>query len=398
MSDSSTVTTRTGWFSRLGSSLGGILIGLILLGIGVWLLSWNEGRAVKRERALNEGAGVVQTVDANTIDPAHDGALVHTSGDTTVADSLTDSAWPIQVQALRLLRDVEMYQWRETSRSETRTRLGGGQETVTVYEYDRVWSSSPEDSSRFQTPGGHQNPGFPVDAAAFTSSNARLGAYRLDNRIIEQIGPAEALTLDSDTQAALVNQAGRRATATSSELYLGSNPGTPEIGDTRVRWRVVRPGPVSVVAAQTGDGFSPFQSDNGESILLVQSGHVSADQMFEGAQAANRALLWGIRVGGLVLLVIGFSLILNPLRVVADVIPPVGAVIGMGLGLMSLLLGVLLGGVVIAVAWFAVRPLLSVVVLAVAGGIGFLLWRMGRSRLRRQAVGPADPPPPEVAA
>jgi hypothetical protein len=400
MSDSSTVTTRTGWFSRLGNSLGGILIGLILLAVGVWLLSWNEGRAVKRERALNEGAGVVQTVDANTIDPAQDGALIHTSGDTSVAGSLTDNAWPVSVQALRLLRDVEMYQWRETSRSETRTRLGGGQETVTVYEYERVWSASAENSSNFHNPDGHQNPGFPVEAAAFTSSDARLGAYRLDTRVIEQIGPAEALTLDGDTQRALAGQAGRRATASSSELYLGANPGSPEIGDTRVSWRVVRPGTVSVVAAQLGEGFAPFQTDNGESILLVESGRVSAAQMFEGAQAANRAMLWGIRVGGLVMLVIGFGLILNPLRVLADVIPPVGAVVGMGLGLVSTLLGVLLGGVVIAVAWFVFRPELSVIVLAVAGGIGFLLWRMGRSRLRKQAAttSAAEAPPPEATA
>ncbi len=400
MPDSSTVTTRTGWFSRLGSSLGGILVGLILLAVGVWLLSWNEGRAVKRERALNEGAGVVQTVDASTIDPAQDGTLIHTTGDTSVAGSLTDNAWPVSVQALRLLRDVEMYQWRETSRSETRTRLGGGQETVTVYEYECVWSSSAENSSNFHNPDGHQNPGFPIEAAAFTSSDARLGAYRLDARVIEQIGPAEALTLDADTQRALSGQAGRRATASSSQLYLGANPGSPAIGDTRVSWRVVRPGTVSIVAAQVSDGFAPFQTDNGESILLIESGRVSAAQMFEGAQAANRAMLWGIRVGGLIVLVIGFGMILNPLRILADVIPPVGSVVGMGLGLVSTLLGVLLGALVIAVAWFAFRPLVSVIVLAVAGGIGFFLWRMGRSRLRRQtpAPAPAEPPPPLSAA
>ena len=398
MTDSSTVTTNTGWLSRLGKSLGGIGLGLVLVVLGVWLLGWNEGRAVKRERALNQGAGVVQTVDANTIDPAHDSTLVHITGETTVADSLVDNAWPINVQALRLLRDVEMYQWRETSRSETRTRMGGGQETVTVYEYDRVWSSSREDSSRFHDPAGHQNPAFPADAAAFSSRDARLGAYRLDDRIIEQIGPAEALTLDSDTQTALVNQAGRRATASSSELYLGTDPGSPEVGDTRIRWRVVRPGPVSIVGAQIGDGLGTFQADNGESILLVESGRVTAAQMFEGAQAANRALLWGLRLGGLLLLVVGFGMVLHPLRVLADVVPPVGAVVGMGLGLISWLLALLLAALVIAIAWFAVRPLLSVAVLAVAGGVGFLLWRAGRLRLRRKAAAQAQASSPPASA
>lgn len=390
MTDPITVTTRTSWFSRIGSAFGGILIGLIAVAVGVWLLGWNEGRAVKRERALNEGAGVVQTVPVETIDPAHEGALIHMTGQTTVSDSLGDNAWPVSVQALRLFRDVEMYQWRETSRSETRTRLGGGQETVTVYEYEQAWSSSPQNSSNFHSPTGHQNPPFPVEATSFTSQDARLGAYQLNSRIIEQIATSERLTLDNDTQNALRNQAGGRASVSASELYLGVDPSNPQIGDTRVNWRVVRPGTISVVAAQSGEGLTAFQTDNGESILLVEDGDVSASQMFEGAQAANRALLWGLRAGGLVLLVIGFGLILNPLRVLADVIPPIGAVVGMGLGIISTLLGVLVGGIVIAIAWFVVRPLLSVAILAVVAALCFLLWRMGRLRLRRQA--PADAP------
>ena len=386
MSDPNVVTTQTGWFSRLGKAFGGILIGLIIVFAGMWLLGWNEGRAVKRERALNEGAGVVQSVDVNTIDPTHDGALIHLTGETTVSDSLYDNSWPVSVQALRLMRDVEMYQWRETSRSETRTRMGGGQETVTTYEYERVWSTSHEDSSNFHNPNGHQNPSFPVEAASFTSSDARLGAYHLDTRIIEQIGSSEPLTLDGDTQNALLNQSGRRATVSASELYLGSDPSMPEIGDTRISWRVVRPGTISVVAAQMGDGLGAFQTRNGSSILLVEDGTVGAAQMFEGAQAANRAMLWGLRVGGLFMLITGFGMLLHPLRVLADVVPPVGAVVGMGLGLISTLLGVVLGGLIIAIAWLAVRPLLSVGILAVVAGIAFLLWRTGRLRLKRKAA------------
>lgn len=395
MSDNFTETTRTSWFSRLGAAFTGILVGLVAVFAGVWLLGWNEGRAVQTERALNEGAGIVQSVSVDAIDPAHEGALVHVSGDAAVASPLNDSAWPVGAVALRLIRNVEMYQWRETSRSETQTRLGGGEETVTVYEYDRVWSDTRQDSASFRQPDGHQNPSFPVEAASFTTSNATLGAWRLDDRIIEQIASTEPLTLDDPTQTALRNQAGRRAAVSASELYLGDNASNPQVGDTRVHWRVVRPGPVSVVAEQSGDGFTAYQADNGASILLVDEGRVSAEEMFAGAQASNRALLWALRVAGLFILVAAFGLILRPLRVMADVIPPIGAVVGMGVGLVSTLLGVLLGGGVIAIAWFAFRPLLSIAILAVAGVIGFSLWRLGQSRLkRRQAEAPVPEPAP----
>ena len=393
MSDQFTETTRTSWFSRLGSAFAGILVGLIAILAGVWLLGWNEGRAVQTERALNEGAGVVQSVSADAVDPAHEGALIHVSGETAVAGPLQDNAWPVSATALRLIRDVEMYQWRETSRSETRTRLGGGEETVTVYEYDRVWSDTAQDSSNFRQPSGHHNPSFPVEAASFTAADATLGAYRLDARIIEQIGSAEALALDETTQAALRNRSGVRATVSATELYLGGNPSDPQVGDTRVRWRAVRPGEVSVVGAQSGDGFAAYRAENGGQVLLVQEGRVSAEEMFAGAQASNRMLLWALRLAGLFILVTGFGLILRPLRVMADVIPPIGAVVGMGLGLVSTLLGVLLGGVVIAIAWFAFRPILSIIVLAVAGAIGFGLWRLGRNRLKRRQAETPEPAP-----
>lgn len=393
MSDRFTETTRTGWFSRLGSAFTGILVGLVALFAGIWLLGWNEGRAVQTERALTQGAGIVQSVSDQSIDPARDGELVHVSGDAAVAGPLNDTAWPVSATALRLIREVEMYQWRETSRSETRTRMGGGQETVTVYEYDRVWSDTRQDSANFRQPDGHQNPAFQVEAASFTASNVTLGAWRLNDAIIEQIGSAETLTLDDATQTALRNQAGRRATVSASDVYLGSNPSNPQVGDTRVRWRVVRPGPVSIVAAQSGDGFSAYRADNGASILLVDDGRVGADEMFAGAQSSNRALLWALRVAGLFVLVTGFGLILRPLRVLADVIPPIGTVVGMGVGLVSTLLGILLGALVIAVAWFAFRPLLSLAILAGALIIGFGLWRLGRTRLKRAQAAQVETAP-----
>ncbi len=102
-------------------------------------------------------------------------------------------------------------------------------------------------------------------------------------------------------------------------------------------------------------------------------------------------MLWGIRAGGLIVLVVGFGMILQPLRVLADVLPPVGAIVGVGVGLVALLLGLLVGGIVIAVAWFAVRPILSVIILATVEAVVFLLFRIGRLKLKRKAAAEASP-------
>ncbi len=395
--DHFTETTSRGWFSRIGSAFGGVLFGVVLIFVGIGVLAWNENRAVRTERALNEGAGVVVSVEPDPILPANEGALIHVSGDTTVQAPIQDSQWGVTATGLRLIRNVEMYQWRETSRSETRTKLGGGEETVTTYDYDRVWSDSRQDSSNFRIQAGHHNPEFPVEAASYTAADARLGAFELDDRVIERVGGTESVSFDEQARRAIQDAAGRDVTVSATTIYLGANPDRPQVGDTRVSYEIVPADEISVVAQQSGEGFAPYRADNGETVLLVSDGIVSSDEMFEGAQSANRMLLWAIRVGGMIALITGFGLILAPLKVLADVIPILGSIVGMGTGLVAFLLGTIVGTVTIALAWFAVRPLLSIGILAVGGLIAFGLWRMGRGRVKRQVQAePAEAEPAEA--
>ena len=73
MSNTFTETTSTSWFTRIRNSVGGVVIGLILIVGMVVLLFWNEGRAVQTARSLTEGAGAVVSVGADSVDgePAH---------------------------------------------------------------------------------------------------------------------------------------------------------------------------------------------------------------------------------------------------------------------------------------------------------------------------------------
>jgi hypothetical protein len=73
MSDTFSVTTRTSWFSRIGSSIVGVPIGLLMLIAACVGLFWNEGRAVQTARSLAEGKGLVISVDPATVDAANEG-------------------------------------------------------------------------------------------------------------------------------------------------------------------------------------------------------------------------------------------------------------------------------------------------------------------------------------
>ena len=388
MPDIVTKTTNTSWFSRVGSAFAGVVVGLILIVVCVGGLFWNEGRAVKTERGLSEGAGVVVEAQADPIVAGNDQKLVHVTGMVAVVEPLTDPDFGVTATGVRLARNVEMYQWQEESKSENRTKLGGGEETVTTYTYTKVWSDQTLDSSAFESPAGHENPAFEVESTQFVAQDATLGAFKLDEAVLDQMGDGQAVRLTDDNLEAVQAAAGdaRPIAIAANKIVIGENPSVPAIGDVRIGYELTPAAETSVAARQNGDGFMPYRASNGEEFLLVSGGDVPAADMFQGAQDSNRMITWIIRAVGLVLLMVGFGLILAPLGVLADVLPLAGTIVRMGTGLIGFVLGMLVGTITIAVAWFTFRPLLTVAILVVGAAIAFAVYRFGRGRAKKKVA------------
>ena len=128
-------TTSTSWFSRLGNSFKNIFVGFLFVIGAIILLFWNEGRAVKTEQNLKEGFSVVVSVSPDKKDLINEGKLIHFSGMTKSPDLLIDSEFGVSASAIKMQRIVEVFQWKEESRSKTVQKLGGGTETTTTYTY-----------------------------------------------------------------------------------------------------------------------------------------------------------------------------------------------------------------------------------------------------------------------
>ena len=389
MSDSFTEVTTKSWGSRLGESIKGVLFGLVLIvGSGIFLF-WNEGRAVQTQRSLTEGASLVVPVDPARVDAANDGKLVHLSGDLKPGAPLTDPDFTVSATALRLLRTVEMYQWKEETKTETRKNVGGSEETVTTYEYVRTWSETRNDSSRFKRPEGHVNPQMRYSRASYSSRDATLGAFRPGTNVIDKLPASEAVTLDPSLAGKLAGRLKGPVHVADGRIYLGDNPSQPRIGDLRINFRLAPGGPTSIVARQAGTGFAEYQTKAGDALLMVRPGTMSAADMFAAAQRENRIMTWLLRLAGVFAMFLGFMLILNPLVVVADVVPFIGNILSAGAGIVSLVLTAIVAPVVIAVAWFWYRPLVSAVVLAIglALAYGFKRWASQRAAAKRAAQG-----------
>lgn len=394
MSRQYTSTTRTGWGQRLMQSIKGIITGFVLILVAIVLLWWNEGRAVNTAKGLAEGAAAVVAVGADAVDPNNDARLVHVSGQAISGETLNDPVLGVQQRAIALLREVEMYQWREDSSTETRTRAGGAEERVTTYSYRTEWSSRQIDSSRFNQASQYQNPSsFPVSAETRQASDVSVGAFALSARLIGQIGQGDYLRLDERHVAALPAALQARANTEHADwLYIG-NPMSPEVGDLRIRLKVVEDQPVSILARQSGTNLITHTTSRGTTIERLRAGHHSAEAMFEQMVRENTMLTWGLRVLGIVLAIMGFGAILKPIQVVADVLPILGSIAATGVGLVSAILGSVLSLLVIALAWLFYRPLLSIVLLAICGGLIYLARQRGKTKTPSPEPESNLPPP-----
>lgn len=375
--------TSTSWFSRLGGALTGAVFGLLLLIVSIVALFWNEGRAVATYKSLNEALSIVVTADAKQIDPALDGKLVHIESDVTPAADVVDADTGITASGvIGLARNVEMYQWVETQSSATEKKLGGGEETVTTYSYATEWSGSAQDSSTFKEPQGHENPQFWLPSAETLVDVAQLGAFKVAGSQIASVGVRQAMPITDETAAEASAALGYPGEGRSvmQALYFGADEKAPQIGDTKISFEKIVLPEVSIVGMQDGDSLTNYTTQNGYTLFLLAAGREPSAKMFADSQANNAVLTWVIRAAGTVGLFVGFGLILRIFSVIGDVIPFVGSLIAFGTGLISFVMALAVGAIVIAIGWFAVRPLLSLGLIAVVGAIVWAYAKYGRKK------------------
>jgi len=379
-----TEVTRQGYFSRIGNSIMGVLIGIVLSLAAFPVLFWNEGRAVQTAKSLDEGQGAVVSVSADKVDQANEGKLVHISAKAVTDETLTDEVFGVSLQAIRLNRNVNMYQWEEKSKSRTKKKIGGGTETITEYTYHKTWSDSVIDSSGFKETSGHENPtAKPYESETFVAKNVTAGAFKLTASLVGSIRNNQPLKADAEQ---LPQELKEELKPHSDGYYIGENPGTPAIGDARLKWVQTPFTDVSVIAQQVGQTFEPYQTKAGDALNILEVGTMSAEQMFKLAHERNKMMTWLLRGAGFGMMLIGFALIMKPLSVIADVIPIAGDIVGAGTFLVAVVGSLALSAGTVGVAWIFYRPLIGAPLLAgTVILLGFLIVK-GRGRKKADAI------------
>lgn len=426
-----TETTTRSYGSRLGGSLKGIFTGIILFLAATALLWWNEGRAVKQSDAIKDAEkSYVSMDDPSKIDPALDGELVYACALATTKDSIEDSDFGVKANALNMTRKVEYYQWQEEARSESKDKLGGSEETTTTYTYKVGWSSDPINSNDFKDPQykGKNTVLANVEKGSWVAPDVTFGAYTLPETIVKSLSANEKLpvkmseaklneleknlnpnakslakqTLDmvaaaqQDTSMVVKDsvQAPKMELETEyvhvgdNQIYLGKNPAAPQIGDVRITYFICSPTKASIIAKVKGNTFTKYTASNKNTILLVEKGVVDSEEMIQNAKDANSMWTWVLRIIGLILLYAAFHAMLGFPEMLAKVVPFISSIIGIGTSIICVLLTIIWGGLIIAIAWFFYRPILSIIILAVVAAAGFAIWKYKKSK---GGAAPAQP-------
>jgi Transmembrane protein 43 len=369
MADQYTVTSTQSWGQRIKGALVGFVLGPVLI-VGSSILLWNnEGRSVRIASGLTEWSKVVVTMPSSPIDGTYDTKLVHTSGKADTTETLRDTVFGVEENAIGLKRVVEMYQWKEKSETKSTDNYGGSQTSTTTYSYSKVWSDDKIDSSDFHDGVNHANPSsWQYDSLALQASDVRVWDVKLSTPFIGQIPVTTPVSLGS----LALNFSG--AIRSGDVIYITKDIANPQIGDMKISFLTAKPQDVSVIGKLSGNILDSYQTKSQSTIALLDQGIVGPTEMFQSAQDENMLITWLLRGLGLLLMFIGFSLIFQILVILAKVIPPLATLLSWGTGLIAWIGTILLGGVVIAIAWFAARPLLSIAILVIVLAVIGFFW------------------------
>ncbi len=376
-----------GYFRRVKNSFAAMFVGLIMVPGSVCLHGWNEYRTVHRARGLAEATKLVQSIpDSQRVDDSLEQKLVHLTGFADTQDFLEDDQFSVRERAIHLKRQVEMFQWIEEKESR-------GNNNDTHYSYRKEWREDREDSSRFHEAAGHENPLMAVHSVEKSASNVVIGAYRLSTALRDDMRQWEPVQLNQSDVLGPISEEQRTNYVVSGSQILWSKhgqpqPDSPQIGDLRIEFKRVVPATVSLVAQQRGSSFGDFRTSNGEAISRLYMGELNAADVMLRLVSENNVLAWILRIVGVVLSILGFSLTLRPISSMVSFLPFVGNLTQGLLFVVAMLLGLILSSTTIAISWIAVRPLLGIGLLALAAmGLAAIL------RIRKNNPTKADLPP-----
>lgn len=363
MPNSFTTTTTTGYGTRIGKSIGGVFVGVLLFFGSFGLLFWNEGRtdlASVAKKAIELPAGAVTT------DVAAQKQLVSASGVVTSTETLGDGAFLKAGKYLEVDRSVEMYAWVEKKTEKSHTNVGGSETTETTYDYTMEWTNNPMTPSEMEHAADHENPALGITDETYVVQNLTVGSYAVSS--MADLPSASPLTLSKDVVTLTDG-----AVLSGNYIFQGTGTETkPVLGDIRVSYAVLTPGFEGTVFGELqGSKIVEYSNDDGDMLYRVFDG--SRSEAIATLHSEFVTMGWALRFVGFFMMWFGLAGILGPISTLLDILPFLGSTSRFVVSAVTLPIALVLTVITVIVSMILHSLIALIIVAALAIGAAILI-------------------------
>lgn len=315
-----------------------------------------------------EASPVPENGDAESDLPDLDGLIIHACGDLSASEYAFDDYLCISGKYIALERKVQYYQWTE---KRIREDDDDDNKKKIRYEYSKEWLDGPVRSSSFHREYGHKNTVlFTLPSKKFKADNIRLGCMPFDESVIDKISVLKDIDISEDdgwhlAAAKNLKIAPSHAHVKDCEMYFGTNPNKPEIGDVRISYRAMDSGIYTVIGG-VDKGCITSIKDSPSSYFRIEAGNVSVEDMVAHSKQESVTDLWLLRLFGLLIALFGFFTMIEPLIKLVEDIPILCNIADAGGFLATAVFAVSWSLFIISTAWLFYRPFIALLILVAA--------------------------------
>jgi hypothetical protein len=339
----------------------GLLLAFFFIYYAITTLMTNEQNVLLHAKTLAEGKRLVISIESDQVDLSHEKSLVHLTAEMTTDETLIDPQFKIDVDAIKLRRIVEMYQWQEKHSKNESSHI--------EYIYEKIWSNRFIDSKAFKFEK-HHNPTMYLNSKDFNAENVKIGHFILSPNIINKMTRYQKLSITElsfikaqDNLQKLLQ--GKESHLNEGNFYVGKNPASPKIGDLRIKFELIRHETISIIAKQVNSNLVPYQTQTGNQIELFEYGVVSTNRMFINERISLFFSQFNKRFFGFFMMFLGIYVIFGLLWIAKTSLPFIKPFNIVG-WLFSLILAAMLTLIIIGLTWKNSSPVMGRVLLVIA--------------------------------
>lgn len=276
-------------------------LSLVLFSGVTYFLVWAESQTIQSNLMLEELVAASESIDVHIGDEAirYEGKVVHIVGPLRILEPISEPDYNIQVQAVKLRKRVQMYQWIEEATEQENFLSEPAEESHKTYWYHKDWRDYVVDSSLFYIRPGHQNPAsMPLFSETHIAESVKIGWLLLGVEVKRKVNDYYEIWSDSRPERSDIK-------LHSGFYYHGDSALEHEIGDMRVHFSYAGREDdiytaVGVVESGVLQAYNALRFPTADPICLLRKGSYSLKQLHDLERRDANLHTWKYRILGFV--------------------------------------------------------------------------------------------------